>query len=51
MKQKYPVTPEHIAYRKQLRRENIRAAWLQARHRVITEKCAVIEAARKAKVA
>jgi hypothetical protein len=51
MKQKYPVTPEHIAYRKQLRRENIRAAWLQARHRIITAKCAAIKAARKGEAA
>jgi hypothetical protein len=51
MSKKYPVTREHIAYRKQLRRENIRAAWLRAQHKLITAKCAAIEAARKAKVA
>jgi hypothetical protein len=51
MKQKYPVTREHIAYRKQLRRENIRASWLRAQHRIITAKCAAIEAKRKVKVA
>jgi hypothetical protein len=48
MKQKYPVTPEHIAYRKQLRRERIHGSWLRARHKLITAKCAAIEAARKA---
>jgi hypothetical protein len=47
MKRKYPVTPEHIAWRKQLRRENIRASWLQAQHRIITAKIAAIEAGKR----
>lgn len=47
MKRKYPVTPEHIAWKKQLRRENIRASWLQAQHRVITAKIDAIKAERK----
>lgn len=51
MKRKYPVTPEHIAFRKQLRRENVRASWLRAQHKIITAKIAAIEAARKEMVA
>ena len=47
MSKKYPVTREHIAYRKQLRRERIHGSWLRARHKLITATCAAIEAARK----
>jgi hypothetical protein len=48
---KLQVDAYAIAYRAQLRRERWHASWLRARHKQVTKRIAVIEAARKGKAA
>lgn len=44
-------TKAHAAFRRMLALQNVRAAYLQAKHRVITERLAALERARKEQAA